>query len=347
MLHLHNRCGGHTVAIRSLQSLFTSQRPNVRMNELAPTPDVSIIMVNYKTRELTLEAIASAVQETRSAFELILVDNASEDGTVEEVARRFPDVKLIANADNAGFALANNQAAEIARGRYLLLLNSDTVTLDGAIDKLLAFARKTPEARIWGGRTLFGDRTLNETSCFDRMTLRSVLFSSLGISGLFKQSGFFNPERIAGWKRDSERRVDIVSGCFLLIERDFWNALGGFDPVFFMFGEETDLCLRARAAGARPRITPDATIVHYGGRSVQLRARRAIFVYAARMAIARRHMPKLSGWLVCQLIALRIHLRYVAAQLRGVSGCELREYWGEIRNNLPAIRSGPIPRQEA
>ncbi|TIX48963.1 glycosyltransferase family 2 protein [Alteraurantiacibacter aquimixticola] len=316
------------------------------MTEQPHAPDVSIIVVNYKTRELTCAAIETAIRETVSSYEIILVDNASDDGTVEEVGRRFPQVRILANRDNLGFAMANNQAAEIAQGRYLLLLNSDTVTLDGAIDKLLSFARRTPEARIWGGRTLFGDRTLNETSCADRMTLRSVLFSTLGISELFRNSTFFNPERIAGWKRDSERQVDIVSGCFFLIERDFWNELGGFDPAFFMFGEETDLCLRAADLGARPRITPEATIIHYGGKSVQLRAMRATYVYAARMAIARRHLPKVEGWLVRQLIALRIHLRFAWSLMGGEAKRELRGYWREIRANLPAIRSGPIPRGE-
>ncbi|RPF71512.1 glycosyltransferase family 2 protein [Aurantiacibacter spongiae] len=303
---------------------------------------LSIIMVNYKTPDLTCEAIASAFRETDTPFELILVDNASDDGIVERVRHDFPQVRIIANEENVGFAEANNQAARIAAGEYLLLLNSDTVTLDHAIDNLLAFARRTPEAKIWGGRTLFGDRTLNETSCFDRMTLRSVLFSSIGLSALFRGSTFFNPERIAGWKRDSERQVDIVTGCFLMIERDFWNALGGFDPAFFMFGEETDLCARARARGARPRITPEATIVHYGGRSVSLRAQRATYVAAARVGIAKRHLPPLRGRLVRELIIMRIRLMHAFSAITARNSPERRDYLKTIKENIPVIRKGPI-----
>ena len=110
------------------------------------------------------------------------------------------------------------------------------------------------------------------------MSLWNLFCRAVGLTGLFPQSRLFNAEAYGGWKRDTEREVDIVTGCFFLIEHRFWDTLGGFDPLFFMYGEEADLCLRARPLGARPRITPDARIVHYGGASERVRAEQIIRV---------------------------------------------------------------------
>ena len=115
-----------------------------------------------------------------------------------------------------------------------------------------------------------------------------------GLARAFKRSGLFNPECYGGWDRDSEREIDIVQGSFFLIEKAFWDELGGFDPAFFMFGEEADLCARARARGARPRMTPEAEIVHFGGRSTRLFADRIVYVLGSRIGLIERHFPE--GW---------------------------------------------------
>lgn len=260
---------------------------------MTPAPVVSIIIVSYNTREMTLEAITSARAETRTPHEILVIDNASSDGSAEAIARAFPDIDLMAETENHGFAKANNIAALRARGEYLLLLNPDTVVLDGAIDRLLAFAEARPEARIWGGRTLFGDRSLNPTNCWDHMTVWSLFCRVSGLSALLPASGVFNPEAYGGWPRDTVREVGIVTGCFLLIRRHFWKELGGFDPTFVMYGEEADLCLRAAARGARPAITPDARIVHYVGASSSVRAQKQVMVMRAKMTLVRRHFR---GW---------------------------------------------------
>ena len=225
--------------------------------------DVSIIVVSYNTRQMTADALASVASGTRAAsYEIIAVDNASSDGSAAMLATHPTRSQLIALKDNIGFARANNLAAKTARGRYLLLLNPDTIVHDAAIDRLVQFALDNPAARNWGGRTLFADGTLNPSSCWGRMSLWNLLCRATGLTGLFPKSELFNGEAFGGWRRDSVRQVDIVSGCFFLIEKDLWDHLGGFDPLFFMYGEEADLCLRAHALGARPVVTPDATIVH-------------------------------------------------------------------------------------
>ena len=256
-------------------------------------PEVSVIVVSFNTREMTLDCLRSVAAQTRVPHEVILIDNASKDGTAAAVAAGFPDVRLMAEAENHGFARANNIAARVARGEYILLLNPDTVVLDGAIDRLLAFARQEPQAKIWGGRTLYGDGSLNPTSCWGKMTLWSVFCTTTGLSSVLRQSRVFNTEGYGGWQRDTAREVDIVTGAFLLMKRELWNRLGGFDLSYVMYGEEADLCLRARAIGARPRITPEATIIHYVGASQQLRGSKLMMLLKAKIRLIRDHFP---GW---------------------------------------------------
>ncbi len=255
-------------------------------------PELSILVISYNTAELTLACLDSVVAETHAtAYEIIVVDNASSDGSADAVAAAHPEVRLIRLGENMGFARANNMAAKMAKGNLLLLLNPDTLVLDGAIDRLVAFAKARPQARIWGGHTVFGDGSLNPSNCWRRMGLWNLFCRVAGLTGMFPESKLFNAEAYGGWPRDTEREVDIVTGCFFLIERRFWETLGGFDPLFFMYGEEADLCLRARALGARPRITPDASIVHYGGASEQVRAEQIIRLSRAKVSLLARHMP--------------------------------------------------------
>ena len=142
------------------------------------------------------------------AHELIVLDNASPDGSAAAIAAAFPGIRLIASPENLGFARGNNVAAREARGEYILLLNPDTLVLDRAIDRIVAFAGRTPQAGIWGGRTLHGDRTLNPGSVFGRVTLWSLFCRSSGLALIFRQSAFFNPEEIGrlGPRRRARRR---------------------------------------------------------------------------------------------------------------------------------------------
>lgn len=256
-------------------------------------PLVSIMLVNWNTREMTLEALRSVYEQTTDiAFEVILVDNGSKDGSAEAIAREFPQLVLMAEEENHGFAKATNISIERARGKYVLLLNTDTIVLDRAIERLVAYAQQKPDARIWGGRTLFEDRSLNPDCCFGRVTPWSAFCFGIGLTFAFPSSRIFNPEGYGNWQRDSARQVDVVQGSFFLIEREFWNELGGFDLEFFMYSEEADLCARARAKGARPAMTPEATIIHYGGRSTKHFSKRAIYILGGRIGLIDRHFSR-------------------------------------------------------
>jgi hypothetical protein len=311
---------------------------------MRPPPTLSILVVSYNTREMTLACLASAIAETRTtAAEIIVVDNASSDGSADAVARHFPGIRLVRARENLGFAAANNLAAREARGAYLLLLNPDTVVRDAAIDRLVDFARRRPEALLWGGRTVFADGRLNPSSCWGRMTVWNQLCRAGGLTGLFPASALFNGEALGGFARDREREVDIVSGCFLLVTRALWERLGGFDPVFFMYGEEADLCLRARRLGARPRFTPEATIVHHGGASETARLEKMVKLLAAKATLIDRHWHPLLAPLGRRLLALWPLSRWLAraAQAR-LSGRERPEAatWRAIHEARARWQSG-------
>ncbi len=308
--------------------------------------DVSILVVSYNTRELTLAALDSIAAETRDvSFEVIVVDNASADGSAAAVAAHASKPRLIALDDNIGFARANNLAAEGASGHYVLLLNPDTVVRNRAIDRLVSFARNNKRAMIWGGRTVYADGSLNPSSCWRRMTPWNLVCRLTGLTALFPRSEVFNGEAYGGWPRDSVREVDIVSGCFLLIPRTIWMALGGFDTAFFMYGEEADLCLRAKRIGARPMVTPDATIVHLGGASEKTRVAKLVKLLAAKATLIDRHWNVtlrnagqylLMGWPLSRWIAHESAARLLKSQ----GHREAAETWRTIWANRDTWRFG-------
>jgi N-acetylglucosaminyl-diphospho-decaprenol L-rhamnosyltransferase len=282
-------------------------------------PLVSIVVVSYRTKDLTLTAMRTVFEQTEpGTFELLVVDNASDDGSADAIEEEFGErLTLICSEENLGFARANNLAAELARGEYLLLLNPDTEVLDRAIDRLLEFARTRPRAGIWGGRTLFADRTLNPASCWQRITPWSTVCMATGLRAVFKGSELFNPEGIGAWPRDSVREVDIVVGCFLLTRLETWRELGGFDLRYWMYGEEADLCLRARALGCRPAITPEATIVHLVGASSPDDTRKEALISKARVTLVRTHWPAWQVPFGLSMFWTWALLKGVAARLRG------------------------------
>lgn len=265
----------------------------------------SILVISYNTKEMTISCLESiGKQALVSNYEIIVVDNNSSDGSAQAISNQFPNVRLFALNENLGFAKANNYAAQFSKGDYLLLLNPDTVVLNSAIDKLLEFSKNYEDAGIWGGRTLFSDGQLNPTSCWKKMTVWGLICNALGITKVFPNSALFNPEAYGGWKRDSIKSVDIVTGCFFLIKRSLWNKLNGFDERFFMYGEEADLCLRAKKIGYSPMITPNAEIIHFGGASEKIRSDKLIKLLKAKVQLIKNHWNPLIQYLGVGLIAL-------------------------------------------
>ncbi len=285
--------------------------------------ELTIIIVSFNTKTLTLTCLSTLFANTHVArFHVVVFDNASSDGSADAIAQQFPQVELIRSKQNIGFAAANNHVAQIAKSEWLLLLNPDTEVFHAAIDNLLAFAKDNPQAGITGGRTVFPDGSLNIASCWMRITPWSMFCLATGLTTMFRNSPFFNPEAIGGWQRDNIREVDIVVGCFLMIPRHVWIELEGFRPKYFMYGEEADLCLRARKLGYRPAITPDAEIMHLVGASSPKIADKTALSAKARMTLMSDHWHRslipfgramLWAWAALRLVAAKV-LTIIAPQ---------------------------------
>lgn len=256
--------------------------------------DLSIIVVSYNTREYTLACLRSVERESEGMrCEVLVVDNASSDGSADAIAREFPHYRMFALDENLGFGRANNFAALEARGSHILLLNPDTEVLEDGLRAIYRFGSKASPEIVAGGRTFFADGSLNPGSCWGEPTLWSLLCMATGISKLFPKCRWLNPHALGAWQRDSVREVGVVAGCFLMLSKDLWDRLEGFDPMFFMYAEDVDLCLRARALGVRCMITPDARIVHHAGVSEQVRADKMVRLFRARAQLMRKHWSAL------------------------------------------------------
>lgn len=305
-----------------------------------PAAELTVIIVSYNTRELTLAALRTLYATTkRTRFRTVLYDNDSQDGSVEAIRAAFPPdlypgLEVIASPDNLGFARANNVVAATADTEWLLLLNPDTECHAGAIDNLIDFSRANPQAGITGGRTVYRDGRLNPTSALMRITLWSTFCAATGLTAAFPQSDLFNPEAMPGWKRDSAREVDIVGGCFLMIRKALWDELGGFDLRYFMYGEETDLCARAQKLGYRPTICPDAEIMHIVGAASDSPARKRIPLTRARVTLIRDHWPAWKVPFGLALMWFSVAQRYAAASLMalrpGEKGRQRKALWREM-----------------
>ncbi|WP_281927484.1 glycosyltransferase family 2 protein [Roseibium album] len=301
--------------------------------------ELTVIIVSYNTRELTVKALETLYATTHeTAFHAVVYDNASEDGSAEAIRKQFPQATLIDASENIGFAAANNEVAKIAATEWLLLLNPDTECHAGAVDELLKFGMAHPESGIYGGRTVYPDGSLNIGSCWNQMTPWSLLCSALGLSALLPESAIFNSEALGGWKRDTVRNVDIVVGCFFLIRRALWNELNGFDRRYFMYGEEADLCLRARKMGYHPMITPDAQIMHLLGAASPNKSRKLIQLQKAKVTLIEDHWSAvlhpvgralLRLWAANRLVASHV-LRFLARGSGSKKAEERLSLWREV-----------------
>ena len=235
--------------------------------------DVSIIIVSWNTRDILRDCLNSVYAQTEKVdFEIIIIDNASSDGSVEMVRQEFPKVTLIANKNNRGFASANNQGMNVAHGRYTLLLNSDTIVLDGAIEKTVLHADQEPDVGVIGCQALWPDGKRQNT-CFRFPTLKLVM---LGAFLFFReakpfQRAFLHPDRYLNRDFGQTNDVDVVAGCYFLVRREVIEQVGVFDEDFFMYGEEAEWCQRAAKRGWRIQYFPGAKIIHiYGASSSQV-----------------------------------------------------------------------------
>lgn len=266
--------------------------------------DVSIIIVNWNTRDILKQCLKSVYLETCDiSFETIVIDNASSDGSCGMVKKEFPKAILIENSENKGFAAANNQGMAVAKGRYILLLNSDTIIINNAINKIVDFADYQRDAAVFGCRVLNPDMTLQQT-CFMFPSVFNMLLSGSYLYKIFPGSRLWGRERMSWWNRNDTRQVDVVTGCFMLTRRRAIEDVGFMDERFFMYGEETDWCYRFREKGWKVLFTPSAQIIHLGGQSTkEVKADMIVQLRLSILQFIRKHQGWLKHKIACFLSA--------------------------------------------
>jgi len=293
-----------------------------------PAPSVSIIIVTYNSSGEIENCLNSLTKERGSLTqEIIVVDNGSTDETVEIIRDKFPHVRLYDTGENLGFAKACNFAAAQSKAPYILQLNPDTIVLDRAIEKLLDFAKKNPRFGYYGGRTLKEDgETLERSSCWGLPSLWSLFMFATGLSTVFKHNGFFDPESLGSWKRDSIREVGVITGCLLLVEKSAWDAIDGFDEHYWLYGEDADLSKRAKEAGFRPVIYPEAVVIHEIGQS-STASKKTVWLHQGKVSYLKRNWSPITSRLGIFLLKTGIFLRATAYKLKGSADNQWISCW--------------------
>jgi len=250
---------------------------------------LSIIIVNWNTVDLLRDCLQSVYDGLGGQdAQVIVIDNASEDGSADMVSELFPTVELVRNSENLGFAAANNQGFALARGTYVLLLNSDTLVHGDVLQQSVAYMKSHPKVGVFGCRVLNTDGTVQPTC---RM-YPSLLNTALSASGLWKLAWprFLGRFQMSDWQRDSERTVEVVSGCYLMLPRKVIEEVGELDETFWFFGEDDDLCKRVHDAGWEVKFAPVGEITHYGSASARkLKHRRDMMLGQAKVRLHRKH----------------------------------------------------------
>lgn len=232
--------------------------------------ELSVIIVNYNVRQFLENALAS-IQKAMSGIEgeILVVDNASDDGSVEMVREKFPDVLLTENKTNTGFAKANNIALKQARGRFFVLINPDTIVQEDTFRVMLDFFKGNPDVGLAGCKILNADGTF-QLPCRRSFPTPWVAFTKIsGLSAVFPRSRWFGKYNLTYLNPDETYEVDAVSGSFMVISRDVYGKVGGLDETFFMYGEDLDWCYRVKQAGYKVYYVPATKIVHFKGESTR------------------------------------------------------------------------------
>lgn len=273
---------------------------------------VSVVIVSWNVKTFLVDCIESIIKYP-SLFddEIIVVDNASTDGTVEAVIERFPEVRLIANTDNTGFAQANNQGAAVARGEYLFIVNPDTLLLPNTLNELVKFMDCNPDIAICGPHVLNEDRTTQRS--VRGLPTWGMAFSRhtpLGTLGLFRKS--LRTWRCRDFNYHQQADVEQLIGAALLVRRNIFERVCGFDERFFMYYEEVDLCKRIKEEGGRIVYNPSAELIHLGGQSSkQIQARKRFMMLNSLVLYLQKHTPGFQSRVLSGLFKAGVLLQYL------------------------------------
>jgi GT2 family glycosyltransferase len=279
---------------------------------------LSIIIVSWNVSRELLDCLDSIAENKPShSYEIIVIDNASTDGTIDAVQKDFPEVKLIINKENRGFAAANNLGVEQSKGEYILFLNPDTILHRNALDILIDFLDSNKDAGACGPKLLNDDGTIQPSA-----RRFPDFYSALYQNSIFRNVGLFRKQyrryRMNDFNFDVQKDVDILMGAAIMTRRSIIDNIGSMDEVFFMYYEEADLCYRIVKAGWRVVFIPEAIITHLGGRSSdQLPVKTRIMRLKSLLIFFRKHYGKIKTGIFNCIFKPAVILRYVCNIISG------------------------------
>jgi len=294
--------------------------------------DLSIIIVSWNTKKLIVRCLESIFKFTKGiSFEIIVVDNASSDNT-EQIIKKFPEVELIQNRKNLGFGTANNQGIKIAKGRYLCFLNPDTFLVENSFEKLVKYLDTKPKVGVLGPKLLNPDKSSQQSVGFFPH-LPQVFWWMTFIDDLpFGEK--LKPYHVDHDRfYQKEQQVDWVTGAVMVVRREVFDKVNGFDENVFLYGEEWELCFRIKKQGFEVLYTPVTKIVHLGRASMQSANIGAITgEYKAILYFYQKHKTKLEKFFVLILLKMGALLRILVFGLILRRKELLKTYWSAFQN---------------
>lgn len=273
--------------------------------------DLSIVIVNYNVKEFLTQCLESIYRsKTDYAFEVIVVDNASTDSGESRILKAFPEVRWIANTENVGFGRANNQGFEAAKGTYTLILNPDTVVQEDTLEVCIDYLKTHPEVGGLGIKGIDGTGQFLPESKRGLPTPMTALWKITGLSRIFPKSAFFARYHMGHLDPDGNHKVDILVGCFMMVPTALLLEVGGFDPRYFMYGEDIDLSYELLKTGRENHYISDSQIIHYKGESTKRGSLNYVkMFYQAMIIFARKQFSGSSALAYTLLIYVGIYLR--------------------------------------
>ncbi|MFT9495339.1 glycosyltransferase family 2 protein [Anaerosolibacter sp.] len=262
--------------------------------------DISIIIVNYNTKDLTLQTIQSVCKsKTQFAYEVIVVDNASTDDSIQAIRDEFPQITVIQNDKNLGFSKANNIGIKQATGRYILLLNSDTVVMEDTLELMVNFMDENKDVGASGCKVILPDGSLDKACKRSFPTPLNAIYNALKLDVLYPASKRFGQYNLTYLDNNKIHYIDCLVGAFMMVRREAIEQVGMLDEEFFMYGEDIDWCYRIKLAGWKIVYYPLVKIIHYKGGSSKKRNPKLIYeFYRAMYLFYKKHYKNTYPWLV-------------------------------------------------
>lgn len=306
--------------------------------------DVAVVIVSWNVKALLrrcLASLQSACARSSLSCQVIVVDNASSDGTAETVRHEFPAVTLIANERNLGFVGGCNQGAAASDGRYILLLNPDTEVVGDAVQAMVGYMDAHADVGVLGPRLLFPDGRV-QSSRRRFPSLATALIESTVLQQWFPRSSLLRRYYMLDRSDDETQDVDWVTGACMCIRREAWDQVGPLDPSLFMYSEELDWCRRARNKGWRAVYLPTATIIHHEAQSSgQVVAARHIYFHSSKVYYFHKHHGAIRGevvrWFLLATFAYQLVLesaKWLLGHKRALRRERIAAYWRVLRSGL-------------